>query len=295
MPGRVRRQADAFTIVELIVVITVIVLILAIAIPGLTAISQQSRLSAATQTINGALMRAYYAALADVNMTAVRFVPGEWDYDETADTQRPTGRRHLLTYSYVSTSSANPSNVSDIAFGEYFQRREGTDSIQLPDDIGIAPLEALRDQGGYARVGPNTAGVFTTQHFGNLGAQFVLSGTPGEFLLDAGDVRLNFLQADDFLIVFDPQTGVRTGLPTPTRVKAYDPNQELDTDRYGVGDGGPFYQRYNFSGIVIYPRQAFLSLGDDPDTRQAWLRANGRPYLVHRLGGGLVMGTQGVE
>ncbi|MGD8454218.1 MAG: prepilin-type N-terminal cleavage/methylation domain-containing protein [Phycisphaerae bacterium] len=286
-----RRQADAFTLVELIVVITVIVLILAIAIPGLSAMNQQSRLSAATQTINGAMTRAYYGALADVNMTAVRFLPGEWDYNEAKEAQRPTGRTHLLTYSYVSTTSADPNDVTDIALGEYFQRREGTDSVQLPDDIGIAPIEALSSDSGYVRVGPDSSGAFSMWSLGNVGKDFVLTGTPGEFKLDAGDTGTNFLQADDFLVVFDSQTGLRGGVPTPTRIKAYDPDQNLDTDR----NGNVYYQRYNFSGIVIYPRRAFLALGNDPQTRQDWLRANGRPYLVHRLGGGLVMGTQGVE
>ena len=285
---------SAFTIIELIVVITVIALILAIAVPGMSAINLESRFSRATQTINGALTRAYFAALADVNMTAVRFLPGEWDFNETAEAQRAVGGQNMLTYSYVGTSAANPDNPDNVLFGEYFQRREGSSSIQLPDDIGIAPVEALDT--GTRQVVVNQGNGDGMVSRANLGRDFVLSGYRRDFTLDAAIPSEDFLQADDFLIVFDPQTGVRSGVPTPMRVKAYVPSSYggwaggRETDRNQAGD--VFYRRYSFSGIVLYRREPFVSLGDDPEARQNWLRANGRPYLVHRFSGGLVMGTQ---
>ena len=288
-------RPSAFTIVELIVVITVVALILAIAIPGLSAIATESHFNSATQSVNGALTRAYYAALEDVNMTAVRFLPGEWNYDETAEAQRPPGRQHVLTYSYVATTAADPSDVTKVRFGEYFQRREGGATLQLPDDVWIAPLESLET--GTRKIGTRT--------YTNFGEDFVLNGDRGQFRLDADPtVSGDFLQADDFLITFDPQTGVCVGKPAPRRVKAYVPEDcteaggaaGSETDRNQSGN--TFYQRYNFSGIVIYRRGPFVSLGDGSEAaadRQDWLRANGRPYLLHRFGGGLVMGTQGSE
>ena len=284
--------SPAFTIVELIVVITVIVLILAIAVPGLSALSSESRFSSAVQMVNGALTRAYYCALADGNMTAVRFLPGEWDYDESADAQRPTGRMHMVTYSYVGTSAGDPTQPGNVVFAEYFQRRVGSSSEQLPDNIWAAPAEALDRQ-------QRTIG--GDQH-NNFGQQFVLNGYLRHFYLDAKTWDDEFLNADDFLIVFDPQTGVR-GMISPMPLKAYVPNSEYvdagirgtETDR-GSGGNPEYYKRYNFTGVAIYRRGGFESLGNVGGAaleRQNYLRRNSRPYLVHRYGGGLVMGTQG--
>ena len=196
-----------------------VALVLAIAVPGLSAIATESRFSSATQSINGALTRAYYAALEDVNMTAVRFLPGEWNYDENAEKQRPAGRQHLLTYSYVGTSAADPTDVNMVRFGEYFQRRAGGTTVQLPDDVWVAPLEAVET--GSRKVGNYT--------YNNFGEDFVLNGVRGQFRLDADPtVSGDFLHADDFLITFDPQTGVCAGRPAPARVKAYVPEDCAD-------------------------------------------------------------------
>ena len=72
-------RAQAFTIVELVVVVVVIALILALALPGLSAMTSDARFSAAVQAISGALNQARIQSLADMNMTAVRFVSGDWD------------------------------------------------------------------------------------------------------------------------------------------------------------------------------------------------------------------------
>jgi type II secretory pathway pseudopilin PulG len=291
---RLGRGQVGFTIVELLVVIMVIVLILAIAVPGLSAIATQSRFSAATQEINGALTRAYYAALSDVNLTAVRFVPGSWDVDARAEAQRPTGRQHLVTYRYTGTSAADPTALDKVAFGEYFARREGYESLQLPEDVWVAPVEALEPDAGKTMTGTR-----------------VLEGKPytqpGSFYLDPDPDKGNLLNADDFLIIFDPQTGLRR-VTAPIALKASIPagkwdfgtfTKPVEADRWPPTstDTEDRYRRYNFSGIVLYPREPFLALGVDATgtDRQDWLRVHGRPYLVHRFGGGLVMGAQGSQ
>jgi type II secretory pathway pseudopilin PulG len=286
---------DAFTIVELIVVITIMALILGIAVPGLSAIAAESRFSAAVQITNGALTRAYTSALADLNMTAVRFVPGKWDNDPTtaADQSSTAGRQHIVTYSYTPTTAADPANPGTVAFGEYFQRQTGTPSVVLPEDIFAAPLEAL-DKG--ARTIPIKGD--SAHQFSPFGAQFLLAADPrsAAFTVDAADMTQNFHQADDFLIIFDPRLGMRSVI-APNRIRAFIP-LPTPADGYDAAqdknDHNVLFQRYNFTGVTLYHRSTFLKAtdGGDAQDRQNWLRDKSRPYLVHRFGGGLVMGTQ---
>ncbi|MFH1745788.1 MAG: hypothetical protein ABIG44_01960, partial [Planctomycetota bacterium] len=197
--------------------------------------------------------------------------PGQWDYDESAEAQRPTGRQHMVSYSYMGTSSGNPANPGTVEFAEYFQRREGVSSVQLPEDIWVAPVEALDTDSNIDW----------------------LAGVPGVFTLDAANPDPEFRQADDFLLTFDPQTGLRRGGDQwPIRLKAYDPVRDIESDRYGT----ELFQRYSSSGIVLYRRELLLALENEGAVeRQEWLRRAGRPYLVHRFSGGLVMGTQGSD
>jgi len=305
-------STPAFTIVELIVVMSVIVLILAIAIPGLNAIAAESRFSAAVQITNGALTHAYTAALADLNMTAVRFVPGKWDNDPSTSESGTTGRQHIVTYSFTPTTAADPGDPNKVAFGEYFQRRPGTPSVILPEDVWVAPLEALET--GPRQNPRDPAGPL----LGNFGRDFVLTGRldknkHSDFYVNAqqNSGPDGFYSADDFLIIFDPRLGMRSVIappaasgtrPTPS-LKAFMYDQAKDVN---VPPGGieadqyaeVYFHRYNFTGVTLYQRKPFLDAspnytGATPaERRQNWLRENSRPFLIHRFGGGLVTGAQ---
>lgn len=288
---RHERTARGFTITELLVVIFIIGLLLGIAVPGITRISAESRLSTAVQTINGAITRAYYASQADMQLTALRFVPGEWDYHEGEEPQRAGGRQHIVAYSYVGRSDySDPASAEFTSqFEEHFERRTGNESIELPFDIWAAPVEAWRDPLNQNR---------------DLA---VLRGERGRFELNpdpnwAGNAGEQFLDADDFLVVIDPQDGVKTTRET-FRLKAYDPTLNPPTEWEGRRDrDGRFgrnstpYQRFSSAGVVIYRREPFAAIPGADDgaarQRQQVLRATGRPYYAHRFGGGLVMGTE---
>jgi type II secretory pathway pseudopilin PulG len=299
-------STPAFTIVELIVVMSVIVLILAIAIPGLNAIAAESRFSAAVQITNGALTHAYTAALADLNMTAVRFVPGKWDNDPSTSESGTTGRQHIVTYSFTPTSAADPVHPGQVVFGEYFQRRPGTSSVILPEDVWVAPIEALETGPRTIPICEQSTGALTQRKYeSNFGQEFVVAGDPrsGEFVVDAArtDAAPKLYQADDFLIIFDPRAGMR-GVIGPNRIRG--PIKDKDTDG-GYYDAAQdkdntdvHFRRYNFTGVTLYHRSAFLNAtragmtAADARERQEWLRNNSRPFLIHRFGGGLVSGAQ---
>ncbi len=284
----------AFTIVELIVVITVIVLILAIAVPGLSAMNAEARLKAAAQTTSGCLTRAYYQALADVNMTAVRFVPESWvrQDSDAEQTEATTSKRQLLlTYSYAGISYDEDNPIEDqVEYHEYFVRRSGVEPTRLPADVWATPLEALST--APARLGEDGL------YYPNLGRDFVTAGTVGDFYYNAdeSDGANNFLNADDFLVVIDPDSGIIGGTPQPYPLRAYSPIDGYELDHAPGTNGQPF-QRFGFAGVVLYRREAFLGLGSDAsgEERQQWLRDNGQPYMAHRYSGGLNAGLQHPE
>ena len=97
-----------------------------------------------------------------------------------------------------------------------------------------------------------------------------------------------FLRSDDFLIVFDPNSGVRGSgsISNPTRFPLLGYNAVTKEE-------DPNINRFNYGGIVLYRREVFDALGENASgaDRQALLQRMGRPYYVRRFGGGLVMGT----
>lgn len=285
----------AFTIIELIVVITVIVLILAIAVPGLSRMNDEMRMTSAKQSIQGVTTQAYLLSLADRAMTAVRFFPGAWDSDPNAATVDT--RQHMAVYSYVGTSvQENPpgSGTFQVQLGEYFERAKDLGSVKLPEGVWSAPLEALSPSEAW--LGP------TQQYYGALGSEFVLDGKIGQFEFNADHASStetkNLLNADDFLLVCDPETGMRTGTPTLYHLRAFVPTWRYDADTLNtsnLSDMTGWYQRYSFSGVVTYPREPLLNLPGGTTAagslRQDVLRLSGRPYLVHRFSGGLLAGA----
>jgi len=287
----------AFTIVELIVVVAVIALILVIAVPGLSALNADARLTGARQTINGVTTQAYYLALANRTMTAVRFFPGRWDTakDRTA---LDTERQHMAVYVYAGQTVRENQGNFEVALGEYFVRAPGLESVAMPDDVWAAPLESLQ-AAGLLR---HTNGTATS--YAQLGSGFILNGTVNRFRYNADREPgqgyqtdgNDFLTADDFLIICDPATGVRAGPPQPFRLRAYAPACGYEVDQ-APNNPALYHQRYSAGGLVVYRREAFVALGPDADgqVRQDYLRARGRPYLVHRFSGGLLPGVQRVE
>jgi type II secretory pathway pseudopilin PulG len=294
-PARHRRTAarPAFTIVELIVVISIIIIILAVAVPSLSAMNAEARQTSAYQTINGALTRAYYQAMADSTLTAVRFFPGAWDVvDDELDSLAPRDRQRLAIYSYVTTSSADLSNPATVQFGEYFERVRDVRAVTMPRDVWAAPLASLSNDVISYRYGNPRDGYGTDSLYAS---DLSLAGTVNQFAFDASQ-QGSFLNADDFLIVYDPRTGLRSGMPTPYPMRAYVPlpSYQYETTDTGNDGSGEFFQRYGFTGVVTYRREPFVALGDSASSadRQQALEQTGRPYMAQRFGGGLLSGAQ---
>lgn len=299
-----RRATAGFTLVELILVVAVIILVLAIAIPSLGSMGAEARLTAARQVINGATTRAYFLAISNQNMSAVRFLPSRWAVRDEEGEEERDNRQHLELYTWHTETFVNGSDVWRESF---FRRAEDFQPQRMPADVWAAPLEALQESG---KVRGANGQAFPQNGSILLGRGFVLNGLLGNFVCDADrytgqDNASAFLNADDFLIVCDPQTGVQAGPPMPYQVRGYFPDRcgydaeltEHYRERHGDSDSWP-YTRYSFSGVVTYHREPFAALGIGNESmgigaqRQGFLRERGRAYLLHRYGGNLITGRQ---
>lgn len=268
------RRVAGFTLVELIVVLTVIVLLLAVSMPGLSSMHRDMRANAAVQTISGMLTRAYYLSIAESTLTAVRFMPAEWDVE--SDEEPPKGGlQRVAVYQYVG-ATYDPA-TGGVVFNEFFAPVESIPSMELPAGIWAAPVEALDD--------------VTQMRDLVLNGRITQSGEHNFSYNADPNVNPDFLNADDFLIVFDPQSGLRGGQPTLYPIRAYDPQQKFIDYQSSAGEP---YQRYGFTGVVLYNREVLVELaGSSPDAEelQDYLQTDGRPYLAHRFSGGLVSGA----
>ncbi len=286
--GRAAGRRAAFTIVELIVVIALVVIVLALAIPGLNVLNAQARLSGASQTLNVALTRAYYTAVADVNMTALRLLPGDWDISEQTGLAGAPGRQHAVVYSYtgVAYDPDNP-RPNDVTFKEYFSRRAGVDAVVLPEDVWAAPVEALSNE-VVDLPGSSDPAAWRLFLEGNVGAFAYDAQVRGG---DAGQGPL--LNADDFLIVIDPKAGVLMPRIRAHPLRAYSPREGTEQYRRpgSSGESG-LYTRFGCAGFILYSREQFLAFGREgggtvAENRRNFLREKGRAYLAQRYGGGL--------
>lgn len=297
--GFAPRPRRAFTITELLVVISIIVLILAIGIPAFSSMSLESRFTQATEIANGVITRANIAALSDRSPTLVRFVPAEWDLDPNSDRTGLQGRQRAITYRY-SFEPEDPYNLGTVKFiqtsngvetfsAETFRREESSQETLFPEDVWVAPAEALVD-------GPNN----TVQvPYGN--SRHILNGTFGSadqsFFLDWNQNNAH-LDSDDFTIAFDGQTGVKRGpvygqSAQTVRLWAEDPRSNAPTKQAEL-------RRRAFTGLTFYRREPFVSFGNDTSAqvakdRQDYLLRAGRPFFVSRVGGTLVRGSAGAQ
>lgn len=294
------RRAPAFTIVELLVVIGIIVLIVGFGVPAFNALIAQQRQNKTYQLLNGTLTHAHVISQADQTFTAVRMLPAEWHFNpEQVRVEALAGRQVMTTYRYRQATMPDPDVPARIHFEERFEPAGDGPTHVLPTDTWIAPLEAL-DTTRYVPDRPAPVGYSIGDH--------VLSGTIGRFERNANS-RENgserFLDADDFLFVFDPRTGLFPSLNRrPWLLVGYDPTPGVEREWAGMRDGyGQLYparekyQRFNFTGAVIYPREPFAAQGlfgessDELQNRREILRNFGQNYYVNPRGGSLIAGS----
>lgn len=302
----------AFTAIELMVVMGIIILIIAIGVPAFNRISLQSRQTNAVQLMNSLFTRAYAEAIAGKTMTAVRLMPAAWDQDASQGNGTAPDLMRLqkaATYRWV-TSYSDPNNsgsgnVSNARYDEHFERLIGGPEAILPTDTWAAPVEVLADPNNDPiHRPPGATGNDTSLSTMTLNGRINTPVQPA-FALDPNASGEKFFDADDFLIIFDPQSGlVPNQIQQTWRMRAYDPDpNDGSWGGYGVetcgkwtGSGyNPVFQRFNYTGVVIYRREPLLTVGTtesaSPDARRDAIRKFGQAYFVNRSGGTLQAGS----
>ncbi len=270
------------TIVELIVVMTLIVIVLTLTVPGISSLVTDARRDETVQAINSALQRARNLAVQSRSYVAVRFVPGAWVLGEETDSTLDGRRQYLVLYQWQTASFDLEPKLTPVMI-ERFERVAGTPPIALPSQFWVAPLEAVQ-------IGQDD----------NL-SDSILTGDIGTFEYSAVENDNDFLYADDFLIVFGPEGRVVPGPQVRNeqvadftrgqtghlyRIWAYDPQEDRETHRDPSRSdwlGAEPYERANFSSVIVYPREGFVGLGADarPDERRTYLAREAQPFAIH--------------
>ncbi len=302
-----RPAPRGFTVVELLVVIGIIVLVLALGLPAFNSMAIQQRAAKARQLLNGTLTRTYITAVSNKDLAAVRIFPAAWDMDSKSAGANggaaTSGRQMIAAYEWKQTPTADPANPLLVRIEERFERMVGGPSFRLPPDTWVAPIEAFADD-------PNRDAVCHHDMTGGTDTlgDFTLDGEIGRFELDAAGRHENFFDADDFLIVFDPEQGVLRSARGMRRnvwpLYAFDPRPvgeaptaQTETSGQRGGNGEILrdfaFQRHNYTGAVVYQREPFEALGKTTDAatieaRRNTLRRLGQAYYVDRHGGNLV-------
>lgn len=309
-----RRSANgAFTTIELVVVVALIALILAITVPALSTMARDARRTDALQKMDASLTRAKYIAIEDRG-AALRMLPSQWDWNEEEGLPAKVGNQHVAIFSVgVGSDEYNPSDPVQL---QRFQRRADISSSQLPSGVWLAPLEATFDENIGVSQFADISEEILTGTLATAEAGFAFSADPDE--------NEDFLIADDFLVAFDANGALVPG-PRGIRSLEADPNDlgdleyghrylhwleayahPEDADERGLatrkGDDRDWrddelYERYNFSGVVLYDRESFVALGADadPEDRRDFLRDRGQPLYVHPTGAVLVEARQRQE
>jgi len=287
----------AFSVVELLVVIGIITLILALGLPAFNEMAVQQRMSKTQQLLTSALTRTQVVAVSENTFAAVRLMPAHWRvHEDESSVESVVGRQFLTTYVYRQSTRPDPDSPVAIHFEERFEEIADGPAHLLSPGTWVAPIETLDD----TTIVPGYGGI--------LGDQ-VLNGTIDNFELNA-DARYSpgeaFLDADDFLIVFDKNGLVNSLRRQPWLINGYDPREDFQREwagpRYTSGlNAGKVepqyrYQRFNFTGVIVYQREAFLALGNPGasayqiNARRDLLNEIGMKYYVDRNAGGLIEG-----
>lgn len=268
-------KKSAFTIIELIVVMAIIVALLLMAVPAFKTIHKRGQLGTSFLLIQSNLERARIESRSWHNTFAVRVSPLEWVQEPQPQSKNKqilstyiwTCSTNKKTYNATDYSDNNPTinPVSSINFAEHFELRKGNQQFTpyvLPLNIGVAPIEAETNSQ-------------------------LLSGQIGFFSSDPENPLL--IKSEDFIFMFN--NGVLCGNPYKREIA---PGYNFIRDPYPIWSYNPttqresYVKRYPTTGFIIYDREALMTAGINNvngSTRQFLLNKFGIKYIVNPQNG----------
>lgn len=268
--SRATRRTSAFTLNEMLVVVSIVVLMMTLALPAFNVLSGSKSAEAATNQISAVLGQARSEAIGVQEIRGVMF------YIDPS-----TGRTNMaMVRDSGYQNSASPNIV-------YLDLVADRDFTALPNGVGVQTIDnaagSPRTDDGY--IGYNVTGAFPTQYGG-----IILFDAYGKLI----SVQCGFRCSSNPVSV--------TGAPTPMA------SLLLIGEARAVGAGT--YTDFaipgnTFSqiGLMVYQTEQFTNLGytiDDPQingtaystevAEETWLDNNGSLVLINRYNGTLIKG-----
>ncbi len=297
--GTTRRSAAAsgFSLVEVLVVIAIIGLVLALALPSLNIMNRDARFTQAVSLVNGALARARLVALQEQQIVALRIAPDRWtaDVDALSASDGDLGssgseRQQLVLYRYVTPAySWNGSAFELSTTNQFFDVDPDFDPVTLPRGIWAAPLDAIARPDDIS----NQRSRLELMLLGDFGAFATSFADP-----DGSQSKNDIVAADDFLLAYHPRSGLRPSAfhdnPDPNALRItglrWPDSGDAPVPAFkGAGNNDDnLLARYNADALIFYDRAGFEALPNEIEIRNQYLREEGRPYYIHPRGAELV-------
>ena len=309
LQGRGRKGSSAFTLVEMVIVVAVILLVLGIVLPAASTLWKQRRISEAQNTISGSLMSARAKAMEnDFGDSGLLF------YLDDAGVQR------IAAINQDAKKAANPDTRE--AWANVFNiLPERTYAMPVP--MRVVPRYAVEDPNDpkWAGVDPDKvkAETFSKEELAN-----------NDFTTPPGDQAQRHRNFFTMIYSNDGQLRVRRDVLIRDEDKDADQNPGGDVTGLGVGGAGTspvpvskYYDQANVAqnidpkgvekidslvsdtgnrdvalnfpsvdGLLVYDESLFAAAGDAAAKRK-YLLESAQPFYVHRLTGAVIRGPIG--